>query len=209
VKPLVVDLFAGGFGWTAGFLAEGYRSVAFDIEHQPWHGPVPEGCDLVLQDVRTLHGSQFKDAAVIVASPPCQFFSYTAMPWSRAKALAAEVRSSAFRYEKELELFTTCFRIAQQASVPLIVENVKGAEPWVGRAKWHSGPYYFWGDVPALMPDNKWIKQGDDPSWFYDNYANSARRFGSHSKERKAWSASIAKIPPDLSRHVATCFKPI
>src|SRR6188508_2094368 len=31
---------------------------------------------LVIQDVLTLHGSQFKDAALIVASPPCQEYSY-------------------------------------------------------------------------------------------------------------------------------------
>ena len=34
----------------------------------------------------------------------------------------------------------------------MVVENVKGAQPWVGRAKCHFGSYYLWGDVPALMP---------------------------------------------------------
>jgi hypothetical protein len=32
------------------------------------------------------------------------------------------------------------------------VENVKGAQKFVGPAKWHYGSYYLWGDVPALMP---------------------------------------------------------
>ena len=45
-----------------------------------------------------------------------------------------------------------CFRIAAEAGIPIVVENVKGAQPWVGRAKWHYGSYYLWGDVPALMP---------------------------------------------------------
>jgi hypothetical protein len=36
--------------------------------------------------------------------------------------------------------------------IPLIVENVQGAQRWVGRARWHFGSYYLWGDVPALMP---------------------------------------------------------
>lgn len=45
--------------------------------------PWPTGdIQLVLQDVLTLHGSQFRDAAVIVASPPCQAYSYRAMPWN-------------------------------------------------------------------------------------------------------------------------------
>ena len=56
------------FGWSAGWLALGGRSVGFDIEHLPHHGPVPDGAELVLQDVLTLHGSQAKDAALIVAS---------------------------------------------------------------------------------------------------------------------------------------------
>ena len=32
------------------------------------------------------------------------------------------------------------------------MENVVGAQRWVGRAKWHFGSFYLWGDVPALMP---------------------------------------------------------
>ena len=34
----------------------------------------------------------------------------------------------------------------------MVVENVRGAQPWVGRARWNYGSYYLWGDVPALMP---------------------------------------------------------
>jgi hypothetical protein len=103
---------------------------------------------LVLQDVLTLHGSQFRDAAVIVASPPCQAYSYRAMPWKRAKALPPPDNA----------LFDACFRIQREACeaagryIPLVVENVCGAQKWVGRAKWHYGSYYLWGDVPALMP---------------------------------------------------------
>jgi len=57
-----------------------------------------------------------------------------------------------------MALFDSCFRIQREASeaagryIPLIVENVRGAQKWVGRARWHFGSYYLWGDVPALMP---------------------------------------------------------
>ena len=81
-----IDLFCGLGGWAEGFLAEGYFVVGFDIErHDYGTGGYP--AQLVLQDVLTLHGSQFKDAAIIVASPPCQAYSYRAMPWKRAKEL--------------------------------------------------------------------------------------------------------------------------
>ncbi len=70
------------------------------------------------------------------------------MPWNRAKALPPPNNS----------LFDACFRIQREACeaagrhIPLIVENVRGAQPWVGRARWNFGSFYLWGDVPALMP---------------------------------------------------------
>jgi hypothetical protein len=70
------------------------------------------------------------------------------MPWKRAKALPPPDNT----------LFEACFRIQREASaaagrhVPLVVENVRGAQKWVGRARWNFGSFYLWGDVPALMP---------------------------------------------------------
>ena len=115
---------------------------------------------LVLQDILTLHGSQFRNADCIVASPPCQAYSYMAMPWSLAKAKAAAIRADTTgQMLADLNrLFDACFRIQAEASlaagrhIPMVVENVKGAQPWVGRAKWHYGSFYLWGDAPALMP---------------------------------------------------------
>jgi len=74
------------------------------------------------------------------------------MPWSRAKALSAKVRADATLLEQELALFNACVRIGQEAGCPTIIENVRGAQPWVGRARWNYGSFYLWGDVPALMP---------------------------------------------------------
>jgi hypothetical protein len=160
MKPIVYDFFCGLFGWGAAFVQQGYRVVGFDIADM--HAEIgllrPREVELVLQDVRSIHGSQCKDAAVLVASPPCQKYSYMAMPWKRAKALAAWYRESAERIAELNALFDACFRIQREASeaagrhIPLIVENVKGAQPWVGRAQWHFGSFYLWGDIPALMP---------------------------------------------------------
>ena len=158
----MVDLYAGLGGWAEGGLAEGYRVVGFDIErHQ--YGDAKYPAQLVIQDVLTLHGKQFRDAALIVASPPCQAYSYRAMPWKRAKALPPPDNS----------LFEACFRIQREACeaagrhIPMVVENVRGAQKWVGRARWNFGSFFLWGDVPALMPTTKkvlkgaWLSQAD------------------------------------------------
>jgi len=165
-NPLAIDLFCGLGGWTSGLLAESYDVVGFDIERHAY-GEHRYPAQLVVQDALTLHGSQFKDATLIVASPPCQEFSYMAMPWKRAKQIAKALRGegefpdgyTGSRTVAELtRLFDACFRIQREASkaaghhIPMVVENVRGAEAWLGKAAWHYGSFYLWGDVPALMP---------------------------------------------------------
>jgi len=170
--PLAIDLFCGLGGWTDGLLAEGYRVVGFDIEEHKY-GEYRYPAQLVVQDVLTLHGSQFKDAALIVASPPCQEYSYMAMPWKLAKAKAAAIRAdtTGAKLEQLNRLFHACFRIQKEACIaaghhiPMVVENVRGAIPWVGRSRWNFGSFHLWGDTPALMPIGQAIKV---PSFRFD-----------------------------------------
>lgn len=81
-----------------------------------------------------------------------------AMPWSRAKAKAAWYREDPTRQVALTALFDSCFRIQREACeaagrwIPLVVENVRGANPWVGTSRWNFGSYHLWGDIPALMP---------------------------------------------------------
>lgn len=177
--PLAIDLFCGLGGWTEGLLAAGYYVVGFDIERHVY-GEDRYPAQLVLQDVLTLHGSQLKSAALIVASPPCQEYSYMAMPWSLAKAKAAAIRAdkTGEALERLNRLFNACFRIQREASeaaghhIPLIVENVRGAIPWVGRSRWNFGSFHLWGDVPALMPIGAAVKV---PSFRFDGEGGSLK----------------------------------
>src|ERR1700678_71477 len=116
-KPLAIDLFCGLGGWTEGLLAEGYDVIGFDIENHQY-GDMKYPSQLVVQNVLTLRGSQYKDAALIVASPPCQEYSYMAMPWKLAKAKAAAIRAdtSGQALTDLNRLFDACFRIQKEAS---------------------------------------------------------------------------------------------
>jgi hypothetical protein len=156
------------------------------------------------------------------------------MPWSRAKALPPPCNA----------LFDACFRIQREASeaagrrIPMVVENVRGAQPWVGRARWNFGSYYLWGDVPALMPITfkafkssgmNWsdqTKRGQDftriagqqamdgikgvPHRTAGHWTNPGEHEGAKVRGpgRKAASAMIAKIPEPLSRHIARVYLP-
>lgn len=195
-KPLAIDLFCGLGGWTDGFMAEGYTCVGFDNErHDYGSGGYPG--QLVLQDVLTLHGAQFKDAACIVSGSPCNEFSY----WHQFSWKAPDPKLG-------IELFNAPFRIQREASaaagryIPLIAENVVGAQRWVGRAKYHYGSVYLWGDVPALMPSGSHTK-----GFKNDMNLTPFSRFSSKSPERKAASAQIAKIPFALAVHIARVYK--
>jgi hypothetical protein len=138
-----------------------------------------------------------------------------------------------------------------------VVENVRGAIPWVGRSAWNFGSFHLWGDVPALMPAT--VKASKVPGFRFDGNGGSfqtasvehvkvpsesgrrtdpgkgarftsrdcgdegtkngndwfgsaencslQRRAGSKSKARKFASAMIAKIPRELSRHIASVYR--
>jgi len=189
---LAIDLFCGLGGWAEGFLSEGYDVIGFDIERRPYPG------QLVLQDVLTLHGSQFRNAAVIVASPPCQEFSRWDIPQTRARNPPAP----------DLKLALACRRIALEASVPIVIENVRGSLPWLqphlGPARRY-GSFWLYGDVPAILPQ----------AWALG--AKGKKRRGSDvlrpgeykGKELMSHVPHLrAKIPFPLAQHIARVFKP-
>lgn len=270
MRPLAIDLFAGSFGWSTGLVAEGWRCVGFDIAHEPHHGDPPEHCDLVLQDVLTLDGAQFRDAALIVASPPCQKYSWLSMPWSLSAATKCEEcwgqdpdgksyklyrpaceacggmawvekskAAKALRRKWEDEgpdnrLFDACFRIQREASaaagrrIPMVVENVRGAQEWVGQARANYGSFYLWGDVcqigrriyagdvprygaPGLEAPRRSARKVPSETGRRTDVGKGARftsRDCSSSNARKAAAARIAKIPLELSRFVGREFLP-
>lgn len=203
MRPLAIELFAGTMSGTRGWVKAGGRAVGFDLGYEDYHGQPEPGAYRVIQDALTLHGSQFKDAAWIWASPPCTKYSYLAMPWSRSKCplckgrkfyapdfagplvpcdckensrKAKELRAAWEKDGPDNRLFDACFRIQRESIeakmqscavcgdlldaraifacekcyIPLIVENVRGAIPWVGPSKANFGSFNLWGDVARV-----------------------------------------------------------
>ncbi|MCG2594588.1 DNA cytosine methyltransferase [Ramlibacter sp. XY19] len=95
--PIVVDLFAGAGGMSAGFVAAGFR-IAAALESIPvfaaTHKANFESCTSISQDITTLTPKEFAVKAgvrrgevdMIIGGPPCQPFSSIGAP--KIKSLA-------------------------------------------------------------------------------------------------------------------------
>ena len=169
MKPLAIDLCCGMGGWADGLLDCGFDVVGVDIyRHPKYRG------ELVISDLLELDESRFSGAALVVASPPCDDFAR----WDKPACWFPQGRP-----EPSLSLVNRCRDIACALGVPLVLENVRGAQPWLGTAWHHYGPFYLWGDgVPVLLP---WCDGR------IDKFKNSG------------WNAATrAKIPIELARAV-------
>jgi len=147
----------------------GWEVVGVDIERMPY--PAQQ----VIADVRTLPASALPGPfALVVASPPCEEFSRHGMLWCRAKNPPPP----------DLSLVEACYRIAREVRAPLVLENVRSAQPWLGRAAWNWGACYLWGDgVPVLRLK---VPPG-----------NGKERLSSTARMRRA------KVPMELAKWVA------
>ena len=137
MRPRVVDLCCGRKGgWAKGFVEAGWDVLGVDVVDCPDYPG-----RFLLRDILTWEPAFNVDA--VVASPPCQEFSRHSQPWTRAKNPP----------QPDLSIVEACYRLRDIFKPKFfLLENVRGAQPFIGRAPLHRGPYYFWGDV-ALIPE--------------------------------------------------------
>jgi C-5 cytosine-specific DNA methylase len=145
MRPFAIDLCCGLGGFTEGLMKAGLDVYGFDVLRLPGYPG-----KLVLQDVRTLDGSRFRGASVIVAAPPCQEYSRHDQPWTRAKNPPPP----------DLSIWRACERIAREAGVPLVIENVRGAQRWVGKSDRRIAGRHYWGAFPPVRLDGIPAKPG-------------------------------------------------
>ncbi len=196
--PIAVDLCCGRGGWVTGLLQEGWRVVGFDLVRPT---SFPCGALFVQQDVATISGVLWRGrVSLITASPPCTEFSQC---WQFARHRTPDPIAG-------LVLVRHCFRIAQEAGAPFVLENVMGARKWFaaefGPPVWHVGPYYFWGDPLVLRPQGLFRKG----IWNTDRDKTGARRW---ARDNRAATyvrdkAARAHIPIEIARAVGSQFKP-
>lgn len=178
----MIDLCCGRGGWTTGFIAEGYVVMGVDKEEQPSYPGSFLRADVrdLVEFLSTVHGTPwlmtFKSAAVIMASPPCEEFSRHGMPWTKKWNPK----------EPDTSIAGACFNIARLAGRPIVLENVRAAQKWLGKAEGNSGPFYLWGDVPVPVPD----------------FARILKKDVSHRQP-----ALRAVIPLELAKYMARHFK--
>ena len=210
IKPLALNLCCGIWddGWAQGLTKAGWDVINVGIEIL---GALP-GFSIqadvreIAKDVEAYFPALKFD--LVVASPPCQEYSKRGLPFTIFKGLPPP----------ENDIWEACEKIARELRAPLILENVRNAQKFTSKAKWHVGSFYFWGEMPALWPPIKPRKGFNKTSvgtkglnrtnWSARGAESGGRQFSSKSKARREWSARAAMIPEELSTWIGECYYP-
>lgn len=140
----VLDLYCGLGGWAQGFVEQGHEVTGYDIIDFAEKYPGK----FVKADLLTL--SDFPSADLVVASPPCTDFSKASFPatWKSVQKFPPDIPGA-------LKLFNRVFEIVELVKPRyFIIENVRGAQKYVGKARMHIGSRYFWGNFPWFSVGN-------------------------------------------------------
>ena len=136
----ILDLYCGLGGWAEGFLEKGHSVTGYDIIDFSERYPGK----FIRADLLTF--SDFPSADIIVASPPCTDFSRASFPatWKSVRKFPPDIPGA-------LKLFNRVFEIVELVKPRyFIIENVRGAQKYVGKARMHIGSRYFWGNFPLF-----------------------------------------------------------
>jgi len=170
----VLDLFCGMGGWSIGFHRAGFECVGVDITD--WGYPY----EFIQSDIKAIQ-EPLGHFDVVVASPPCEWYSQARNDRPRETGKGDELVGETTRV---IKIHNPKF---------WILENVRGSIPHITRVLgsgpvYRRGPQFLWGDFPkTLIDDRSFRKLG-----FFDRNTTSGRMREDYIKLRK----SIRSIVP-------------
>ena len=161
----MLDLFSGLGGASSAFRDRGWTVITVDAD--------PALKPDIVADLCGWHWAG-GPVDLLWASPPCTEFSRWSMPWF--KKVIPDMRCVQAVYRLVAEIRPTHW----------ILENVKGAVPWLGPPAQRFGAVYLWGEFPLVL--------ANDCFW----------------KERLSGTqpALRAKVPYELSDRIAASITP-
>lgn len=125
----MLDLCCGLKGASQAMRDRGWEVVTLDLD--PRFEP-----DIVADLREWSYAGPTPDLVWI--SPPCTEFARESMPWSKTGA------------RPDLSLVQAARRIVEEINPPAwVLENVRGAVPYLGPAREIHGPFFLWGRFPA------------------------------------------------------------
>lgn len=141
----VLDVCCGRGGWAVPFVEDGDDVIGIDIKQQPYPAK------LIIQDIRTVSGDQFKGFDLIIGSPPCVAFS-------NARYKSRHVHHKNPNPEEGMGLIHEFWRIVDEAQPTFYaMENIKAlTKYWDRKPQWHfkiskGGKRCLWTNIPLPM----------------------------------------------------------
>lgn len=196
----VLDLCAGELGWSKIFAARGHHCVCVDIKEPK---EVPYGCEFIKNDVLDVlwigtgfrflcHYPQIRNFDFICVSTPCEEFS-----------TMRNFRPPVPYPAKGIQLFNHARALCEASGLPYVMENVAGAQRYVGRAGAKCGSYFLWGSgVPPLIPAG--IRKGmTELAMGLREHKGKPGWDLRHGVKGQTQTALVATIPPELANCVA------
>ena len=127
---MMIDLCSGLKGASSAMRERGWKVIS--VDNDPVLKP-----DILVDIISWSWNGEKPD--LIWASPPCNEFAREFMPWSRTGN------------PPDMSLIEACKRIITEAQPKFwIIENVKGATPFLGKAQLIIGPFHLWGHFPEI-----------------------------------------------------------
>lgn len=144
----MLDLFCGRLGWAREFARRGWHCVVIDLVEPE---SLPERCYFVKANVLAISslaeicrrsGAPRFDFGC--ASSPCEKFAVWGM---------RHFHPQPAHPTEGIQLFEHARALFVESGILYVMENVRAAEKFVGRAVMRCGPFSLWGSgVPTLMP---------------------------------------------------------